>query len=68
MIEIILHEVDMPELSERRYKKEFKDSKWIVIDTCYNDLVYRGNFVNASLTCHNLNKKFYDIKNSKESE
>ena len=64
MIEIITHEVKMPELSKRRYQKEqsMNFKKWVCIDTLYGDIVKRGSFEDVSLACHNLNKKFYDTK------
>lgn len=60
MIEIITEKVEMPPLNERKYTKQSLDlngKKWTVSD---GDLeIYRGDFENASLICHNLNKKFY---------
>jgi hypothetical protein len=61
MIEIITHQVDMPELCKRRYQKELSMNlnKWIVKDTHTLQVVYRGKYEDATLACHNLNKRFY---------
>ena len=59
MIEIIIEEVKMPDLNERKYKKEFKNNKWLVIDTETNNTVYGGKFEDVCLAWHNLNKKYY---------
>ena len=59
MIEIVKQRVEMPPTTECRYQKDFKEDKWIVTDTETNTVVYRGKFENASLVCHNLNKKHY---------
>lgn len=59
MIEIITSVVEMPTISERRYKKTFFGNKWHVIDTVDNSTRYTGKFEDVSLACHNLNKKHY---------
>lgn len=60
MIEIIIGEVEMPELDQRRFQKKPKDCngrRWHVTDN--GKIVYTGKFDRASLICHNLNKKHY---------
>ena len=64
MIEIIVPEVEMPDLSIRRFQKNCKNygsrkEEWVVIDTENNTVRYKGKFENVSLACHNLNKKYY---------
>lgn len=62
MIEIIKDEVEMPLMDERRYQKtpiDCNGNKWLVTDTHENKPRYKGNYVMASLACHNLNKKYY---------
>lgn len=62
MVEIITEEVKMPPYDRRRYQKIAKDAngkKWDVEDTDNGVIVYTGGFENASLICHNLNKKYY---------
>lgn len=61
MIEIITEKVKMPELDERRFQKDFngKLKRWVVIDGEDNQTIYEGNYENASLISHNLNKKHY---------
>ncbi len=62
MIEIIIEKVLMPEINQRRFQKDAKDCngrKWNVSDTEQNKIVYTGMFEEASLICHNLNKKHY---------
>lgn len=65
MIEIITEKVDMPPSNERRYKYKHLDpngKKWAVTDTQNNKEIYKGSYVNSSLICYNLNKKFYKTK------
>ncbi len=59
MIQIITESVIMPHMKDRRFKKECKGSKWMVIDTTDNSVRYKGSFDNVLLACHNLNKEFY---------
>lgn len=62
MIEIIVESVEMPKLTERKFHKnplDLNGKKWNVIDIETNIEVYKGNFQNASIACHNLNKKYY---------
>ena len=62
MIEIIIQKVEMPDINDRRFKKDPKDMngrKWTVTDTVQKRIIYTGKFEEASLICHNLNKKFY---------
>lgn len=65
MIEIITHQVKMPSLDKRRFQWKPLDcngNKWEVTDTENNQVVYTGNYQNAALAVHNLNKKHYDKK------
>ena len=64
MVEIILADVKMPPLNERRYsKKVIQLGKWGVFDKeKFPQIIYEGNYENACLICHNLNKKHY-LKN-----
>lgn len=64
MKEIITHDLEMPKLSKRRYQKKLSCNlkEWVVIDTAYGVTRYCGSYADASLACHNLNKKFYDTK------
>lgn len=65
MIKIITEEVVMPDLDERRFQKNPKDcngKKWNVDDTKQKKTIYTGGFENASLICHNLNKKYYQAE------
>lgn len=63
MIEIITKPVEMPDLDQRRFQKNPLDrdgNQWEVLDSENgNSVRYKGNFENASLACHNLNKKHY---------
>lgn len=64
MIEIIIEEVEMPELYNRRFQKECKNygskkEEWSVIDTETNTVRYKGGFENVCLAVHNLNKAHY---------
>lgn len=61
MIEIIKGEVDMPEMSKRRFQRgKCVDPKgWEVIDTEKGKVVFKGKFIESSLALHNLNKKYY---------
>jgi len=59
MIQIISEEVEMPKLSDRRYRKTFTNNKWKVIDTKDNSTRYKGKFEDVAVACHNLNKKEY---------
>lgn len=60
MIKIIIEEVEMPPLYERKYKKDCIDSnRWFVVDTETKDTVYKGSFHNVVLAWHNLNKRYY---------
>jgi hypothetical protein len=59
MIKIIIEPVKMPPLTLRRFQKEFKNNKWLVIDTNDNSIRYKGSFENVMLACHNLNKEYY---------
>ena len=68
MIKIIAEPVKMPALERRRFQKECKNAygrseKWFVVDAQTKTVRYKGNFENASLACHNLNKKHYENKN-----
>lgn len=64
LIEIITHHVEMPDMEQRRYQKNPLDcngNKWEVVDTETGKRVAkRTGYENASLICHNLNKKFYE--------
>ncbi len=59
MIEIIKEAVEMPPMNDRRFQKECRNGKWMVIDTQDNSIRYKGSFDNVLLACHNLNKKYY---------
>ena len=59
MIEIITAPVAMPKIEDRRFKKETKGGRWVVIDTNNGSIRYKGSYENVSLACHNLNKGFY---------
>lgn len=55
----------MPPLAKRRFQKSPSDSNgkgWIIIDTEFSRIIYNGKFEEASLICHNLNKKYYRQK------
>ena len=58
MIEIITEKVDMPK-ENRRYTKNHNWGSWEVFDNLTERKVYQGSYENASLACHNLNKKYY---------
>ncbi len=62
MIKIITEKVQMPSISDRRFQKDCKNNKWVVVDTDTGDVVYKGKFEDVCLACHNLNKKHY-LKN-----
>jgi len=68
MIEIITEKVDMPDLDERRYQKlpnrNGKDI-WCVFDMETGKETLSGSYENASLACHNLNKKYYRVSDSR---
>lgn len=72
MIEIVTTHVEMPELDKRRFKRNPVqpniNTKWIVTDTEHNKTVYKGKFEEASLICHNLNKRFYRDTNYGKSK
>jgi hypothetical protein len=58
LIEIVTEKVDIPK--NPRFIKDLINNKWIVKDTQQNGvIVYKGNYEDASLVCHNLNKKYY---------
>lgn len=59
MIQIITEKVDMPPVTERRYRKECKNNKWTVLDTESHTIRYKGSYENVVLACHNLNKAHY---------
>jgi len=62
MIEIIKEEVIMPDSNLRRFQYNPKDCngrKWTITDTEQKRIIYTGKFEEATLICHNLNKKFY---------
>lgn len=62
MIKIIIEQVEMPPLEERRFKKDCKNNKWFVIDTHNeNTIRYKGKFEDVCLAWHNLNKEHYLI-------
>ena len=70
MIEIITEEVKMPDLNDRRFIKEPKDcngNRFTVKDTQQNRVIYTGKYEEASLICHNLNKKHYRLTNLKQT-
>ena len=62
MIQIINESVTMPSMAERKFQKEFKVGRWVVVDSADNSIRYRGAFENVVLACHNLNKAFYKTK------
>jgi hypothetical protein len=64
MIEIITHEVKMPD--KKRYVKECINNKWSVFDTKENITRYKGRFEDVAIACHNLNKKYYDDLNKRD--
>lgn len=66
MVEIITEDVTMPLLSQKRFQRYLIGNKWAVEDTGGNGIVYKGKFEEASLICHNLNKKFYRDKKSNQ--
>lgn len=60
MTEIIIQNVQMPEINLRRFTKhplDLKGKKWYVKDN--GNEVYRGKFEHASLICYNKNKLHY---------
>ena len=59
MIQIIVEDIVMPSLYERRYKKQCINNKWSVLDTETNTVRYKGRFEDVCLVWHNLNKKYY---------
>lgn len=62
MIKIVTEEVVMPPLDQRRFRKTPKDidgKRWTITDTEFSRVIYEGKFEEASLICHNLNKKNY---------
>jgi hypothetical protein len=63
MIEIIKEQIEMPKLSEMKFQKKCDrlTDKWYVGDIESGETVYISNFENASLACHNLNKKHYGV-------
>lgn len=63
MIEIIKEYVELPKLSERKFQKQLDtaNNKWYVLDTDSGKSVYKSNYENVSLACHNLNKKYYRV-------
>jgi len=62
MIEIITEKVEMPAINDRRYQKDFKNNRYMVIDTQDNSVRYKGSYEDVVLACHNLNKGFYKSK------
>lgn len=59
MIEVITESVEMPALDKRRFQKGHDGKNWTVEDTEVGREIYKGSFEQASLICHNLNKKHY---------
>lgn len=67
MIEIILEDVKMPPINERKYKHlpcSGNLKKWIVIDSTVpqyspNYIRYKGRWEETSMACYSLNKKYY---------
>ena len=60
-IEIIMHHVDMPPYSNRRFQKNSIDGKkWIVTDIETGNVVKLGSYEDCAIVCHNLNKSFYN--------
>ena len=62
MIQIITENVKMPNYKSRRFQINPKDcngKKWNITDTNQNRIVGTRNFEDATLICHNLNKKYY---------
>lgn len=58
MIKIITEHVDMP--LDKRYKLIQEGNFWIVKDTQPKLIAYRSrSFENATIACHNLNKRHY---------
>lgn len=60
MTEIIIQNVQMPEINLRRFTKhplDLNGKKWSVKDS--GNEVYKGKFEEASLICHNKNKLHY---------
>lgn len=64
MIQIIIEKVVMPPLYERKYKKNYINNKWSVLDTETNVTVFKGKFEDVCLAWHNLNKKHYKSNES----
>ncbi len=62
MIKIITENVEMPSIDSRKFQKDFKNGRWVVVDSESEVVVYTGKFENVCLACHNLNKKHY-LKN-----
>jgi hypothetical protein len=59
MEKIIFEEkIEMPK-KNRRYTKQHNWGSWEVFDNIDEKKVYQGSYENASLACHNLNKKYY---------
>lgn len=73
MIELISEDVEMPEITKRRYKKECIDwggrqLKWMVIDTETNTIRRKGCFEDIMVATLNLNKAYYRELNKLKSE
>ena len=60
MIEIITENVVMP--NKRIYQKDRINNQWVVRNNETNEIIYKNNFENVCLACHNLNKKYYKDK------
>lgn len=59
MIEIITQKVDMPPLPERKFYKDKRKNRWVVIDKDTDKIRYKSTFENVVIACYNLNKKYY---------
>lgn len=60
MIEIIIEEVEMPPVGERRFTytaKNWNDRKWDVLDN--GVLIQKRPYREAAIIAYNLNKKYY---------
>lgn len=73
MIELITEHIEMPDITQRRFKKECIDwggrqVKWMVVDTQTNTIRRKGCFEDIMVACHNLNKAYYRELNKLKSE
>jgi hypothetical protein len=63
MIKIILEEVEMPKIKDRKFQYTANNgninSFWYIIDTETNVQISKGKFQDIQFKCYHLNKNYY---------